>query len=95
MKMNGKFQQLAGSVDHLTQRVGRLAEQLVTETAASRLTRWASQHPPRSDFVRQLAEGNTGRWVKLKFHHIADMFWLLSWHHVHSHLAWTSLSLIG
>lgn len=59
--MNGKLELLSSRLDQLSSRVGRLSEQLATETAASRLSRWASRHPPRSDFVRQLAEGNTGR----------------------------------
>lgn len=51
---------LGGRVDELAQRVGRLSQQLATETAASRLSRWASRHPPRTDFVRQIGDGNTG-----------------------------------
>lgn len=85
--MNGKFEQLSGSLDHLTQRVGRLAEQLVTETAASRLTRWASQHPPRSDFVRQLAEGNTGRWAQTEaFNTLCICQRFESLHYMHTHV---------
>lgn len=54
-------ERLSGRLDQLSQRVGRLSEQLAAETAATRLARWASRHPPQSSFVRQIGEGNTGR----------------------------------
>lgn len=54
---------LGSKLDQLSARVGRLSQQLATETAACRLSRWASRHPPKSDFLRQIAEGNTGRWA--------------------------------
>jgi hypothetical protein len=54
---------LSSRVDDLAQRVGRLSKQLTQETAATRLARWVSRHPPKSDFVRQIGDGNTGRCV--------------------------------
>jgi hypothetical protein len=57
----GGVDKLSGRVDQLAQRVGRLSQQLAQETACTRLARWASRHPPRSDFVREIGDGNTGR----------------------------------
>jgi hypothetical protein len=54
---------LSSRVDSLAQRVGRLSHQLTQETAATKLSRWVSRHPPKSDFVRQIGDGNTGRCV--------------------------------
>lgn len=55
-------EKLSGRIDKLSQRVGHLSQQLAAETAAAKLARWASRHPPKSDFLRQIAEGNTGRY---------------------------------
>jgi hypothetical protein len=52
---------LGSRVDDLAQRVGRLSHQLTQETATTRLARWVSRHPPKSGFVRQIGDGNTGR----------------------------------
>jgi hypothetical protein len=54
---------LSSRVDQLAQRVGRLSHQLTQETAATKLSRWVSRHPPKSGFVRQIGDGNTGRCV--------------------------------
>ncbi|WIA35389.1 hypothetical protein OEZ86_003835 [Tetradesmus obliquus] len=51
---------LGAKLDQLSSRVGRLSQQLATETAACRLSRWASRHPPKSEFLREIAEGGTG-----------------------------------
>lgn len=51
---------LSSRVDQLAQRVGRLSQQLTQETAATKLSRWVSRHPPKSGFVRQIGDGNTG-----------------------------------
>jgi hypothetical protein len=60
MSLPGGVDKLAGRVDHLAQRVGHLSKQLAQETAATRLARWASRHPPQVNFVRQIGDGNTG-----------------------------------
>lgn len=56
---------LSSRVDQLAQRVGRLSHQLTQETAATKLSRWVSRHPPKSGFVRQIGDGNTGRFVPI------------------------------
>lgn len=62
LKLSTRVDQLSQRVDQLSQRVRGLSQQLSTETAAAQLSRWASRHPPQSHFLRQIAEGNTGRY---------------------------------
>eukprot|EP00879_Flechtneria_rotunda_P002728 GHRR01002934.1.p1 GENE.GHRR01002934.1~~GHRR01002934.1.p1 ORF type:complete len:346 (+),score=83.38 GHRR01002934.1:487-1524(+) len=58
--LTAKVDQLSGRLDQLAFRVNKLQQHLATETAAARISRWVSRHPPKSDFLRQIAEGNTG-----------------------------------
>jgi hypothetical protein len=53
----------------LTSRVARLAAQLSAETTTMRFARWAARHPPRSEFLGQIAEGGTGRVHEVMFAH--------------------------